>query len=209
MSVFAARLIPLMAVLPALGAHTLPAVAQDTFRDFHANESKTRTHTSLRFADVLGSRLGMTPGRLITSGIGGSAVPDGTIPLLAPIALHANREPNGMTNSSLPRSARNEIQSTKRADAPEQGSISDLDSSLHLPAFRETTIANILQDLRREYGPQSMTQPGDFHWFFESQRSLATGNKRYNLVACNKTSRWSSICASTDAKAFNVSFRVF
>lgn len=208
MCVFAVKFIPILLVLVALSAHTPPAVAQDAFPEFHATDpKKVSIRASLRFADFAGTSLGMTQGGMLMPRNGDSPALAGNELILAPIPLHENRNPKTTPIPSPTGWTGSEAAIVERPVPPEQGPISGLNPGLHFPALREATIANILLDLRKEYGPQIMTQPGNFHWFFESQRSLATGEKSHSLVACNKMSRWSSICASTDAKTFSVSFR--
>jgi hypothetical protein len=92
-------------------------------------------------------------------------------------------------------------------EPPLQRLVSRLDQGPHSPLLKQATIANMLADLKKKYGSASMAQSGNFHLSFAWQRTLASDKKTPNVVACNKMSRWSSICASADANTFSVYFK--
>jgi hypothetical protein len=209
MCVFATRFISFLALLGALVAHTALAVGQDAFGDSGTKERKSRIWPSLRFENHMETRPGMAHGGLAMLSNGGSPELVGETRFLAPMPLRENRNPNTAAISSPAAWAGGEAATAQPTAFPEQTPATDAKPGVHLPGLREVTIANILRDLRNEFGPQSLNRPGNFHWFFEPQRSLATGDKSYHLVACNKMFRQSNICASTDAKSINVSFRAF
>lgn len=85
--------------------------------------------------------------------------------------------------------------------------VSGLNPGLRSPLLKQAAMANILADLRRNYGLENMAQSGSLSWSFAWQRSLASSKKTASLLACNKMSRWSSICASADTNTFSVYFR--
>jgi len=129
--------------------------------------------------------------------------------ILTQIPLQKDGSPKTAPITSLKMEAQNEPVIVERTDPPIQRFVSRLNQGLHLPLLKQATIANILVDLRKKYGPESMTQSGNFHWFIDTQRPLAIGNKKPSLVACGKMSRWSNICASANASTFSVYFRAF
>jgi hypothetical protein len=204
MHVFAARIISPLAMLAALGAHTLPAAAQDESPDFSMPDRMAHINASPDSADVAGSRPDMAQDEMLMPLKAGSPAFAGHSLILAGIPLQESGTPKTGSISSLKGEMQNQSLNVERSGSPVQNLASKPNHGLHFPLLKQATIANVLVDLKKKFGPESMTQSGNFHLFFDSQRLLATGDKTPSLVACSKMSQWSSICASTNANNFSV-----
>ncbi|HYP66727.1 MAG TPA: hypothetical protein VEP67_00575 [Thiobacillaceae bacterium] len=209
MYVCAVKIISVLALLPALGVCPLPVAAQDASGDFGTPDRTAQINASLGFADVEGTRLDMTPDGTLMALQADNPAFAGNSLMLAQIPLREGGSPKTAPISSLKTKAQNESVIVEPTGPPIERFVARSNPGLHFPLLKQATIANILVDLRKKYGPESMTRSGNFHWFYESQTQLATGNKAHNLVACNKMSQWWSLCASTNARTFSVYVRAF
>jgi hypothetical protein len=204
MHVFAARIISPLAMLMALGAHTLPAAAQDESPDFPMSDRMAQINASPGSSDVAGTRLDTTQDGMLAPLKANSLASVGHSFILTRLPLQEGGSPKTTPISSLKGEMQNESLNVGWSGSPVQNLASKPNHGLHFPLLKQATIASILVDLRKKFGPESMMQSGNFHWFFDSQRLLATGDKSPSLVACSKMSQWSSICASTNASNFSV-----
>jgi hypothetical protein len=209
MHVSPVKIISFLSALMALGIHILPANAQDTLDESPVPERPPQIDTLLASADVADSRLDLTRDGLLTPLKATSSVLTENSMKLTDLPLKEDSSPKATPISGFKAEAQNDSTTVERPGPPIRKFVSRLNQSMHFPMLRQTTIANILVDLKKKYGPECMTQAGNFHWFFNSQRTLATGDKTNSLVACSKMSRWSSLCASTDTKTFTLYFTGF
>jgi hypothetical protein len=200
---FAARILSPLAMLAALGAHSMHAAAQDAAANFPMPYRVAQINTSPGSASVAGSRQDMAQDEVLP--LKAFSPPFAAHPLnLAGIPLQEAGPPKTASNLSLKGKVQNDFLNAEWSVSPEQNLASKTNHGLHFPLLKQATIANVLLELKKRFGPESMMQSGNFHWFFDSQRFLATGDKSPSLIACNKMSRWSSICASTNASNFGV-----
>jgi hypothetical protein len=207
MYVSTVRIISILAVLAALGIRTLPAAAQDASGELTTPDRTAQINASLGFQDAAGTRLDMTKDGTSAPLKADNPVFAGNSLILDRLPLQEGGGPKTAPISSVKAGVQNESVIVERTDPPIKRFESRLSEGLHFPLLKQTTIANMLVDLKKKYGPASMTQSGNFHWFFDSQQPLVAGNKSQSLVACSKMSRWSSICASTNARTFSVYFK--
>jgi hypothetical protein len=203
-TVIAVKIISLSAVLAALGGRSLPAAAQSASGDFRTLDRVAQINAGLGFADS-GTRIDVAQDGMLTPKTDNPSFAVNS--LITHIPLQRDDSPKTTPIRSLNAEAQNEPVIAERTGP--QSFVSRLNQGLHLPLLKQATIANILVDLKKRYGPESMTQPGNFHWFIDTQRQLAIGNKTPSLVACGKMARWSNICASANASTFSVYFKVF
>lgn len=193
------RIIPPLAMFVALGAHSLPAAAQDTSPGFPM---------PLRIASLDSARVAVSRPDVAQDDV---LVPKTNSPAfaghslnLAGIPLQESANPKTASSSNLKGKMQNEVLNVEWSSSPEQNLASKPNHGLHFPLLKQATIASALLELKKRFGPESMMQSGKFHWYLDSQRFLATGDKKPSLIACNKMSQWLSVCASANASNFGV-----
>jgi hypothetical protein len=208
MHVSAIRTISLITVLVTLGGHALSAAAQDVSFASRASDRTVQGNPSSGFVDDAGIRLDMAQEEMLVSLKAYSAGVLGNSLILGRDSLQESDTPGAASTSSLRLEAEDESVHVESADPPLLRLVSRLNQGPHSPLLKQATIANMLADLKKKYGSASMAQSGNFRLSFAWQRTLASDRKTPNVVACNKMSRWSSICASADANnTFSVYFK--
>ncbi|MGA7180624.1 MAG: hypothetical protein WBX11_13700 [Thiobacillaceae bacterium] len=207
MCVSAVRIISVLAVLSALAVCTRPAAAQEASADFVTPARTVPTNASVRLADAGKINLDTAQEGMRSEPGADNRTFTGKSLIVTRIPRRDYGVPKTAPLSNLSAEGENESAVAERARTPLHGFLSRLDQSLHLPLLMPSTVGNLLVDLRRKYDPRSMAQPGNLHWFFDSQNDLATGSKAQQLLACSRISQSWGICASTNARTFSVYFR--
>ena len=209
MRVHAARIISPLAMLSALGVNALPAAAQDSSPDFPKPYRMTEMNASPGSADLAGSTPAMAQDDMLTPLPANSRPFAGRAFFLAGIP----RQEDGGLKTAPISSPKGEIQNESLKVEPSESLVHNPASKpspgLHFPLLKQATIVSFLVDLKKKFGPESMTQSGNFHWYLDSQQFLATGRKTPSLTACSKMSQWMSLCASTNASNFSVYIKGF
>ena len=204
-----AKMISLLAVPLALGVHILPVAAQDASENPVTPGRTAQTDASFRFADVARFKLDKTEDGMQTAPNADNPAFTGTSRILTHIPLRAGGSLKTEALSDLNAGAQNEPVIVERTSPSIQRFVSRPNQGLHSPLLKQSTIGNILIGLSKKYGLESMTQSDNVYWFYDSQKQLAPGNKAQKLLACSKTSRLWSICASANARSFGVYFGKF
>jgi len=193
----------------ALGVHILPVAAQDASENSATLERTGQIDASFGVADVARIKLDTTEDGKLTALSADNPAFTGKSLILTQIPFRADGSPKTAPPSNLNAGAQNESVIVERTSPSVQRFVSRPNQGQHSPLLKQSTIGNILIGLSKKYGLESTTQSGNVYWFYDSQKQLAPGNKAQKLLACSKTSRLWSICASANARSFGVYFGMF
>ena len=205
--IHAARIITPLAMLLALSAHTLPAAAQDTSPEIPRHYRMAQMNVSPGTVEIAGTRPDKGQGVALTQLKADSPAFAGRALILAGMPLQDDGSPKTGPIPSPKGEMQDEFPNMEGPGSPLQSSPSKSNLGLHLQLLKQATIASFLIDLKRKFGPEGTMQSGNIHWFIDSQRFLATGDKKTSLNACSKMSQWLNFCASANARNFSVYFK--
>jgi hypothetical protein len=200
MDIFCVRIILFSGILVVLGICSVPATAQDERDHFRHSAQRAHGNDSLKLRDALEARIySLQSGPGISLEADSLAFSEHSLKSARiPLPSSKNWEEASIASPATP--AQDESLTIKQAGGSDPQPGLPRDQISHSFIFKQTTVKTILADLRKSLGSACMTQPGNFHWFLDSQRSWNDGNKTANLVACNKASQWFSICVSSDTR---------